>query len=261
MTAVGSDLLREVAKARGSVRLDGDVLRLSAPDPLPDELRSRLRQHKAEIVALLSAAEPTNDAAPVAQSVDGLPLEIADGVHAILSADGARGIPPQRWPRVQRDAARLVEGGWAREALALGWTAADLFSCDRRAPWHRLDRAGLVLLTGGHEIVELTEEVAALRTSTGSVLRFRRRLPARPPVALLWGLLISAPATGPPTFPADSTSERRADGGRRTWQDPAAILTTITHEGTIIAALTLRVQHSEARAISTRARPRRCGAS
>ena len=91
------------------------MLRLSAPEPLPDELRARLRQHKAEIVALLSAAEPANDVAPEVrpcQSVAGLPREIADGVHAILSADGAQGIPPQRWPRVQRDAARLVEGGW-----------------------------------------------------------------------------------------------------------------------------------------------------
>ena len=210
MTALAMDLLREVSEAGGTVRLEGDMLRLSAPEPLPDELRARLRQHKAEIVALLSAAEPANDAAPVAQSVGGLPREIADGVHAILSADGARGIPPQRWPRVQRDAARLVEGGWVQRALALGWTAADLFGCDRRAPWHRLDRAGLVLLTGGHEIVELTEEVAALRTSTGSVLRFRRRPPARPPVALLWELLISAQATGPPIRgPTAHPSEER----------------------------------------------------
>ena len=103
-----------------------------------------------------------------------------------------------------------VEGGWAQQALDLGWTAADLFGCDRRAPWHRLDRAGLVLLTGGHEIVELTEEVAALRTSTGSVLRFRRRPPARPPVALLWELLISAQATGPPIRgPTAHPSEER----------------------------------------------------
>jgi hypothetical protein len=144
------------------------------------------------------------------QSVGGLPREIADGVRAIHSADGARGIPPQRWPRVQRDAARLVEGGWAQQALGLGWTAADLFGCDQRAPWHRLDRAGLVLLTGGHEIVEVTPDVAALRTSTGSVLRFRRRPPARPPVMLLWELLISAPATGPPTFrPTAHPSEER----------------------------------------------------
>ena len=177
---------------------------------VPGRAAARLRQHKAEIVALLSAAKPANDAAPIAQSVGGLPRDVADGVRAILSADGAQGIPPQRWPRVQRDVVQLLEGGWAQQALALGWTAADLFGCDRRAPWHRLDRAGLVLLTGGHEIVELTEEVAALRTSTGSVLRFRRRPPARPPVALLWELLISAQATGPPIRgPTAHPSEER----------------------------------------------------
>jgi hypothetical protein len=163
-------------------------------------------------VALLSPAEPANDEVlegQPGQDVAGLPREFTDGVHVILEADGALGIPPQRWPRVQRDAARLVEGGCAREALALGWTAADLFGCDRRAPWHRLDRAGLVLLAGGHELVDLTPDVAALRTSTGSVLRFQRRPPATPPVALLWELLISAQATGPPTRGPTA----HADGG------------------------------------------------
>jgi hypothetical protein len=164
-------------------------------------------------MALLSAAKPANDAASIVQSVGGLPRDVADGVRAILSTDGAQGIPPQRWLRVQRDVVQLLEGGWAQQALNFGWTVADLFGCDRRAPWHRLDRAGLVLLTGEHEIVELTEEVAALRTSTGSVLRFRRRPPARPSVTLLWELLISAQATGPPIRGPDSTSERRADGG------------------------------------------------
>ena len=138
--------------------------------------------------------------------------DIAGGVRAILTAGGAQSIPPQRWPRVQHDAARLVQGGWLERALALRWTAADLFGCDRRAPWHRLDRAGLVLLIGGHELAELTEDGAALRTSTGSVLRSRRRPPARPPVALLWELLISAPATGAtdPRPTAHPSEERMA---------------------------------------------------
>jgi hypothetical protein len=95
-------------------------------------------------------------------------------------------------------------------AVALGWTVADLFGCDCRAPWHRLDRAGLVLLIGGHEIVELTGDDAALETSTKSVLRFRRRPPARRSVALLWELLISAEATGPPIRgPTAHPSEER----------------------------------------------------
>ena len=106
MTALAIDLLREVSDAGGTVRLEGDMLRLSAPEPLPDDLRARLRQHKAEIVALLSAAEPANDARrcrrgdQVARTCH---AEIADGVRAILSADGAQGMPPQRWPQMQRD--------------------------------------------------------------------------------------------------------------------------------------------------------------
>jgi hypothetical protein len=210
MSALAIDLLREVSRAGGAVRLEGDMLRLSAPEPLPDDLCARLRQRKAEIVALLSAAEPANNVAPVTQSVCAPPREIGDGVRAMLTAAGARGIPPQRWPRVQRDAARLIECGWLERALALGWTAAELFGCDRRAPWHRLDRAGLVLLVGGHQIVELTGDNAALRISTGSVLRFRRRPPATPPVALLWELLICAQATGPPIRgPTPPPSEER----------------------------------------------------
>jgi hypothetical protein len=101
--------------------------------------------------------------------------------------------------------------------MDLGWITADLFGCDQRAPWHRLDRSGLVLLMGGHEIVELSSDVATIRTQTGSVLRHRRRPPAKPPVALLWEVLTSrAHPTG--LAPAEATGHRsgrseEADGG------------------------------------------------
>lgn len=202
MSALAIDLLREVSGAGGTVHLEGDMLRLSASEPLPDDLRARLRQHKAEIVALLSVAEPANGDAPVPiadERIDtDLPTDVVEGVRAILTADGAQEIPPKRWPQIQRDSRRLVESRWLHEALDLGWTTADVFGCDGRAPWYRLDRAGLVLLIGGDEIVELDPSHAALRTCTGSVLRYRRRPPAKPPVALLWELLRPAQATGPP---------------------------------------------------------------
>ena len=53
MSPLARDLLREVIKAGGVVRLDGGNLHLSAPRPLPDDLRSRLRHHKAEVVVFL----------------------------------------------------------------------------------------------------------------------------------------------------------------------------------------------------------------
>jgi hypothetical protein len=217
MTAAALALVQEVVQAGGTVRLEGDALRLSAHEPLPDDLRARVRQHKAEIAALLAAAEPAHDAAPAHLADDqvdqDLPAHVADGVRAILAAEGARGVPPNRWPQIQRDTRLLVERRWLHQALGLGWTTADLFGCDQRAPWYRLDRSGLVLLLGGHEIVELTSDVATLRTRTGLVLRFRRRPPAEPPVALLWELLISAQATGPPIRAPTAHPSEGADGG------------------------------------------------
>jgi hypothetical protein len=223
MSALAIDLLRQVSEAGGMVGLEGDMLRLSAPEPLPDDLLARLRQHKTEIVALLAAAEPAHDATEVSiaddQVCQDLPGEVADGVGAILAAEGAQGVPPNRWPQIQRDTRHLVERRWLHRALELGWSTADLFGCDQRAPWYRLDRSGLVLLLGGHEIIELTADMATLRTSSGSVLRYRRRPPAEPPLALLWEVLTSrvhrtgwlpARATGPPIR---APTTEGADGG------------------------------------------------
>ena len=115
---------------------------------------------------------------------------------------------------------------------------------------------------GGHEIVELSSDVAMLRTP----VRIGAAPPApaagKAPVALLSEVLIHA--DGPPGgLRSEGRQHLRAKSGwrRRTWQDPAAILTTITHEGTIMAESTLRALRSDASAIATWVRPRRCGAS
>ena len=227
MTALAIDLLREVSEAGGTVRLEGAMLRLSAPEPLPDDLRDA------------TATAQGRDRGPAGGSRAGqrcarrLPSRTTRSARtcrprwptasgAILAAEGAQGVPPNRWPQIQRDTRQLVERRWLHTALDLGWSTADLFGCDQRAPWHRLDRSGLVLLMGGHEIVELSSDVATLRTRTGSVLRHRRRPPAKPPVALLWEVLTSrahptgsapAEATGPPIRGPTAHRSEEADGG------------------------------------------------
>ncbi len=120
----------------------------------------------------------------------GIPDEVADGIRALVVASAPEGIPSRAWPVIVTDTLALTVGGEIAQAFALGWTAADLFGCDRKAPWHRLDRAGLMLLVDGRTIPELTAAHAALRHRDGSVLRFRRRPePHEPPVAMLWHLL------------------------------------------------------------------------
>ena len=49
------ELLDEIRQHGGCAEVAGDRLRLRAPRPLPDELLRRLRQHKAELLRLLSA--------------------------------------------------------------------------------------------------------------------------------------------------------------------------------------------------------------
>ena len=119
MTALAIDVLQEVSEAGGTVRLEGDMLRLSAPEPLPDELRARLRQHKAEIVALLSAVKPANDAAP-RSACRASPA--CRGRSPTASTPSSR---PMEHREYRRNAGhgcnamlvRLLEGGWAQQAL------------------------------------------------------------------------------------------------------------------------------------------------
>ena len=53
MSPLARDLLHEVTEAGGVVRLDDGNLHLSASNPLRGDLRARLRDHKAEVVAFL----------------------------------------------------------------------------------------------------------------------------------------------------------------------------------------------------------------
>ncbi|MBI1209754.1 MAG: hypothetical protein GC191_21045 [Azospirillum sp.] len=129
-----------------------------------------------------------------------IPDEVVRGIGALLAAPSAHDIPDCHWRTIVADTLAFVDSGQAAHSFALGWTAADLFGCDALAPWHRLDRAGLMLLVGGREIVEITGADAALRHQDGSVLRFRRvQTPPHPPVGMLWHLLPKhlRPGVGP----------------------------------------------------------------
>jgi len=237
MTAVALALVDAVHAAGGAIAFDGQDLQLEAAAPLSEFLLASLRQHKPLLVAFLAeqAANtnrpPEAEAAPstgLAQAVPaaaatevpaaapaiatpppvvepgpwsaGIPDEVARGLGALFVAPRARGILDHHWRRIVNDTLALVDSGQAAQAFALGWSAADLFGCDAVAPWHRLDRAGLMLLLQGRAIAEWTASDAALRYRDGNVLRFRRVLvPPSPPVAMLWHLLPKhlRPAVGP----------------------------------------------------------------
>jgi hypothetical protein len=75
--------------------------------------------------------------------------------------------------------------------MSLGWGPLDLFGCDRIKPFARLDRAGLVWLIGGRELLALTTDMVVISNSSGGNLTFYRRRRETGGV-LAWELILHA---------------------------------------------------------------------
>jgi len=84
-------------------------------------------------------------------------------------------VPPARWYAFLNDLESIEKSGLADRARALGWSDTDLYGCDPDRPYARIDRAGLVWLLNGGRVVALKTDAAAIETSTGARLVYRRR--------------------------------------------------------------------------------------
>jgi hypothetical protein len=86
-----------------------------------------------------------------------------------------------RWRQAVDDGGRFL-ATWGTQAEALDWTARELFGLhqppEKPHPSHRrlsrYDETGLIWLLEGREVVELTEETAAIRWPGGSITTYRK---------------------------------------------------------------------------------------
>ena len=85
-----------------------------------------------------------------------------------------RKYPEHAWTQLIADAERFLDD-WAAQAHRLGWQDWELFGCQRRAPWGRIQGMGLVLLLRGRELAALTATEAVIRTRTGTHQTYRRK--------------------------------------------------------------------------------------
>ena len=82
-------------------------------------------------------------------------------------------MPLARWDQLKLDADSFLRD-WADVALAFGWTVEDIFGTDAAAPWHRIDKRGLVWLLGGDRVVVMDERAAHPINERGIRLTFYR---------------------------------------------------------------------------------------
>jgi hypothetical protein len=99
-------------------------------------------------------------------------------------------IEPRRWQQCLLDAQHFL-GKWGDKALALGWTAQELFGLHEPLPkphasysrLSRYDATGLLWLLQGRSVIALTDTTATISTPSGGTLTYRKyRKPALGPL-------------------------------------------------------------------------------
>jgi hypothetical protein len=190
-------LIEAVERAGGAIALRGDRLRLSAPEPLPENLLQELRAHKAEVLDHLRLAcgamhKGIKTATPT--EVGALPDETVaawtSGIARLRDLTPPRGYPAHAWQQLITDAGRFLDR-WGQQAVALGWPAWELFGCHKRAPWGRIQGMGLLLLLRGDQLAALTASEAVIRRPSGARQTWRRKAADPLPAAercLVWDL-------------------------------------------------------------------------
>jgi hypothetical protein len=118
---------------------------------------------------------------------DGLaPHSWAKALARLDCALPPRDVPANRWVQFIDDCGHFIDVGWDLRAAELGWTAFDLFGCDRFKPFARIGRCGLLWLLAGRHVRILTTDTALM---SGSNLTFYRR-PHEPGQVLAWELTL-----------------------------------------------------------------------
>jgi hypothetical protein len=116
------------------------------------------------------------------------PTIIAAALAQLNSGDPPRDIPHARWAQFIDDSLRFLASGWADRAVPLGWTALDLFGCDRVKPWARIDHLGLLWLLNGQCLLALSADTAAISTPAGGSVTFKKISHDLPGRVLAWQL-------------------------------------------------------------------------
>lgn len=85
-----------------------------------------------------------------------------------------RGVAPKAWRLLLADL-ETFRRDWSDRAAELGWSELELYGADRRAPWERVDRSGLVWMLRGRPVVAMTADTATIATPSGGHLTYRCR--------------------------------------------------------------------------------------
>jgi hypothetical protein len=118
-----------------------------------------------------------------------IPRAWAEGFARLHPDRPAGDVPLRRWQAFIDDVGRFLDSPFCAVASALGWTAYDVFGCDRDRPFAQIDQEGLLWLLNGDRLIALSENTATVERRTGARQIFRRQPLAVGDAVLAWELI------------------------------------------------------------------------
>jgi hypothetical protein len=122
----------------------------------------------------------------------GLPFEWAESVVRLRNMERPKNIPASSWFEVETACSILYADNFAllKKIIAQGWSLYDVYGCSLSNPCISFNDMGLLLLLKPTDtIVEVRKECIKVRSKSGSITGFYKRLEQNRTVYLLYELM------------------------------------------------------------------------
>jgi hypothetical protein len=137
----------------------------------------------------LEPKEVTEERACILASDIGLPYKWAESVVRLRNTERPKNIPASSWLEIETACSMLYDNNFAllKEIIAQGWSLYDIYGCSPSNPCTSFNDMGLLLLLKPTDtIVEIRKECIKIRSRSGSITGFYRRMEQEVKVALLY---------------------------------------------------------------------------
>lgn len=109
----------------------------------------------------------------------GLPYDWAESVVKLRNMERPKSIPPSSWEEIEIACSMLYDNSFAllKTIIAQGWSLYDIYGCSPSNPCTSFNVKGLVLLLKPTDvIIEVREECIKIRSYSGSINSFYKRI-------------------------------------------------------------------------------------
>jgi len=123
--------------------------------------------------------EAIEERACILASDIGLPYEWAESIVRFRNVERPKNIPASSWFKIENACSTLYDNNFAllKEIIAQDWSLYDIYGCSPSNPCTSFNDMGLLLLLKPTDtVVEIRKECIKIRSKSGSITGFYRRL-------------------------------------------------------------------------------------